>query len=149
PRRERDVGSDSGRLAQGQREGQRHSAGSIRAPRQSSLRKRFDWSLYFWVEISSRTSRLPGVSPVATCLPHTANVSTPCKVISAGVRWPSGVPSSTARWVGPRSADERRNGFCTATSLSVRASATPSSQLLKRARSASASWRRASATLGG
>src|ERR1700726_2045801 len=78
---------------------------SIIAALRHSCRYHFDFASYFSAYILSRISFFFGVSTVVGFLPHSATISTPCLVISGGVKWPIGVLSSTSRRTGGMSAE--------------------------------------------
>src|SRR5439155_5765356 len=78
---------------------------SIIAALRTSCRYAFDFASYFSANILSRISLFFGVSTVVGFLAHSATISTPCFVTSGGVKWPTGVLSSTSRRTAGISAD--------------------------------------------
>src|SRR4029077_4504117 len=82
-----------------------HQRYSIIAALRDSCRYHFDFASYFSAYIFSRISFFFGVSTVVGSLPHNTTISTPCFVTSGGVKWPTGVLSSTSRNDGGMSAE--------------------------------------------
>src|SRR5579872_171079 len=150
PGLERDVGPDARGFARCQRERLCHirQRYSIIAALRTSCKYDFDFASYFSLYIFSRTSLFLGESTVVGSLPHNTTISTPCFVISGGVRWPIGVLSSTSLSTCGMSAEvlvtaSRMAAFCIDLKNTF-----ASAQVWIRARNASASFLRVSITSG-